>query len=81
MGINFTRDTYNRLKKMDRKQLEDYTTQTYEKGYRDGSEASKPISPDYEKIESRLKRIWGLGENKVGAIILALKEVIKPNKD
>lgn len=81
MGINFTRDTYNRLKKMDRKQLEDYITQTYEKGYRDGSEASKPISPDYEKIESRLKRIWGLGENKVGAIILALKEVIKPNKD
>lgn len=76
MAINFTRDTYNKLRKMDRKQLEDYITKTYEKGYKDGSEASKPTAPDYEKIENRLKRIWGLGENKVGDIILALKEVM-----
>lgn len=41
--------------------------------------AQKLLNPQHlimKKIENRLKRIWGLGENKVGDIVLALKEVM-----
>lgn len=62
------RNEYNRVRKMDHQQMQEWANNIFEKG----QQSKKTLSP--EEMLSRLKNIKGIGEAKAEAIIKALQE-------
>ena len=66
----FTRDTYNRLRKMDRRDMQTWIEELYKSGYEDGK-ASVP-GVDAETIYEAVGKIKGIGPKKLEEI----KEIV-----
>jgi len=74
----FTRDTYNRIRKLDRRDMQTWIETIYNEGY-DNGVASVP-GVDAEKIYEAVSKIKGIGPKKLQEIkdtINALLEVKK----
>lgn len=74
----FTRDTYNRVKKFDRRDMQTFIETIYNEGYDNGA-ASVP-GVDAEKIYEAISKIKGIGPKKLQEIkdtVNALLEVKK----
>lgn len=65
-GYEINRNEYNRVRKMDHQQMQDWANNIYEKG----QQASKGLTP--EEMHERLINIKGIGEAKAAVIIEAL---------
>lgn len=80
----FNRETYKKIKKMDRQQMERFVMNIFEEGYQAGakaeSEAAVGKEIDIEKIKIRIKEIKGIGEKKTEEIMKAIKEHMEDQK-
>ena len=78
----FTRDTYNRIRKMDRRSLQVWLEQLYTDGYQEGYhagsiETANTIPPlDVEAACLKSSQIKGIGSKKLDAIREALDGAI-----
>lgn len=66
MNRAFTRDTYNRVRKFDRRQMQAWAETLYAEGYKDGA-ASVP-GVDAERIYEAVSGIRGIGPKKLQEI-------------
>lgn len=65
------RDQYNRIKKMDRQDMEEFLWSIYEKGYAEGKKA---IDSDYlkNKIVEVLNQTPGVGDKTISKVLVTL---------
>lgn len=73
--VRFNREQYKTIKRMDRKQMEDFIVNMYTEGYEDGKKAasSKIIKPS--DIATALIDIKGIGTKKTAEIMAAINRL------
>lgn len=71
----FTRDTYNRVKKFDRRDMQTWIESIYNEGYNNGK-ASVP-GVDVEKIYEAIAQVKGIGPKKLEEIKTAVNQVLE----
>lgn len=80
----FNRETYKKIKKMDRQQMERFVFNIFEEGYQAGLKEEKEAAAgkeiDIEKLKVQIKGIKGVGEKKTEEIITAIKEYLEGSK-
>lgn len=80
----FNRETYKKIKKMDRQQMERFVFNIFEEGYQAGrkeeKEAAAGAEIDIEKLRVQIKELKGVGEKKTEEIITVIKEYLEGNK-
>lgn len=75
MGDIFNRKIYNKVKKMDRQQMEDYIKEVYRQGFADGSGAGNKA--DFRiALSDVLTKTKGVGEKTYDKIMQAAKEML-----
>lgn len=73
-GLQLNREQYKRVKRMDRKQMEEFICNMYNEGYMDGKAAAEPrVKPS--DIASVLIEIKGVGTKKTGEIMEAVNKL------
>ena len=80
----FNRETYKKIKKMDRQQMERFVLNIFEEGYLDGGKEAKKADAgkeiNIEKLKVKIKEIKGIGEKKTEEIMKAIKEYLEESK-
>lgn len=75
--FELNRKAYDRIRKMDHNMMQDYVADIYERGYTDGAEQNKALSP--EEMKEKIIRVKGIGEKKADIIVEALTDSLKVN--
>lgn len=68
--FELNRKTYDRVRKMDHNMMQDYVADVYERGYTDGMNQNKGLSP--EEMKEKIMAIKGIGEKKADMIVKTL---------
>ncbi len=80
----FNRETYKKIKKMDRQQMERFVLNIFEEGYLAGGKEAKKADAgkgiDIEKLKVKIKEIKGIGEKKTEEIMKIIKEYLEESK-
>ena len=72
--MKFTRKDYERIRKMDRIQLEKYIVNVYHEGFQDGSNAGEKA--DFKiKLVQVLQATKGIGDKTIDKVLNTLKEI------
>lgn len=74
------REQYKAVKRMDHKQMEDFVTNVYTKGYNDGKRSSRNRIKASD-IATVLVDIKGIGTKKAAEIMTAINKLYEPNTD
>ena len=74
----FTRETYNRVRKLDRRDLQNFCENIYKEGFEDGR-ASVP-GVDAEKIYEAIGQIKGIGPKKLEEIKATVNNLLEVKK-
>lgn len=74
----FTRDTYNRVRKLDRRDMQAWIESIYNEGYNNGV-ASVP-GVDAEKICEAIAQIKGIGPKKLQEIKATVNKLLEVKK-
>ena len=69
----FTRDTYNRVRKFDRRDMQTWIESIYNEGYNNGAASVPGI--DTEKIFEAIARVKGIGPKKLEEIKAAVNQL------
>lgn len=78
----FTRNEYNAIKRMDRKQMEDWIFEVHNKAYEAGcedgrKEIQEPELPDLTGLEEAIQKIRGVGGSKARLVSMVVKEYLE----
>lgn len=78
----FTRNEYNAVKHMDRRQMEEWIfkvhNNAYEAGYEDGmKELPDPKIPDLTGLEEELQKIRGIGGSKARLVYQVVDDFVR----
>lgn len=75
---DFNRKLYDRVRKMDHRQMQEFFNQVFDSGYAAGEreEAEKSQVPELIGLEEKLQEIRGIGGAKARAISEVVKEFI-----
>lgn len=73
-GLNFTREKYKRVKRMDRKQMEVFMITLYKEGYQEGKKDAEP-KVKFADIASVITSVKGVGTKKAAEIMAALSRL------
>ena len=80
----FNRETYKKIKKMDRQQMERFVLNIFEEGYLTGGKEAKTADIgkeiDIKKLKVKIKEIKGIGEKKTEEIMKIIKEYLEESK-
>lgn len=80
----FTRETYKKIKKMDRQQMEQFVLNVFQEGYRAATEEAREAMSgqeiDMTKLQNKIKEIKGIGEKKTEEIMRVIKECMEDTK-
>lgn len=76
---DFNRKQYDRVRKMDHRQMQDFFNQVYDSGYADGEKEAQEERqvPELIGLEEKLQEIRGIGGAKARAICEAVKDFLK----
>ena len=77
--FHFSRDTYKKVKKMDRDEMEDFLLKLYEEGQQSILKTRNEI--DFEDVRVTLMEIKGIGQKRADQIMIALEERIERKKN
>ena len=75
--LNFNRKVYDRVRKMDSRQMRDYVTEIWMQGYQSGQSDTIKEPPNLSGLEEELIKIRGIG----GAKARMVTEVVKSYLD
>lgn len=78
MKFHFSRDTYKKVKKMDRDEMENFLLKIYEEGQQSILKTRNEI--DFEDVRITLMEIKGIGQKRTDQIMMALEERIERKK-
>lgn len=70
----FTRDTYNRVRKLDRRDMQEWAESIYNDGFKDGAAGLPDLSP--ERIRGAISGIKGIGPKKAEEITNAISALV-----
>lgn len=76
-GYMLRREDYKRVKKMDRQQFENFCTDIYKSGWKDGKASVNAL--DVKDIEAAIRSVKGIGEVRIGKIMEAINEKFDEN--
>lgn len=71
------RKDYERIKKMDHMEMNNFIAKIFQKGYEKGKKSSNGLSE--EETMATLLKVKGIGEKKATDIIVAMREAQKSN--
>ncbi len=76
---DFNRKLYDRVRKMDHRQMQEFFKQVFDSGYADGVKdaSEKRQVPELIGLEEKLQEIRGIGGAKARAICEAVKDFLK----
>lgn len=75
----FTRKAYDRVRKMDHRQMQSYMQGVFENGFRCGQKEAKPANPftDLTGLEERVKNLRGIGGAKAVLVVEEVKKYLE----
>lgn len=79
-GLNFTREKYKRVKRMDHKQMETFLVTLYSEGYQEGKKNAEP-KVKLSDIASAITSVKGVGTKKAAEIMAALSRLYEGGED